>query len=112
MGLTAVLALVGTIYAFVLNDRSTFFDLDYAKVAASGGSETFTYSQGRFSKEVWACTVSALPLFDKDLGGAMSTACSMELGSRWMMMLTFLLSVGLFALLYIDSRGGRYFMRS
>ena len=110
--MTAVLALAGTIYTFVLNDRSTWFDLAYAAAAASESSGTFTYSQGRFSKEVWACTVSALPHFDADLGGAMSRACSMEMGSRWMTLLTFLLSVTLFSLLYIDSRGGKYFMRS
>lgn len=111
MGLTAALALAGTIYAFALNDRSTGFDVTYAVAAAPDSPGTFTYNRGRFSKEAWACTVSALPHFDADLGGAMSRTCALEMGSRWLTLFTFLLSVGLFSLLYLDSRGGRHFMR-
>ena len=111
VALTAALALTGTIYAFVLNDRSTGFDITYAVSAAPEGPGTFTYNRGRFSKEAWACTVSALPHFDADLDGSMSRTCALEMGCRWLTMFIFLLSVALFSLLYLDSRGGRHFMR-
>lgn len=110
LGLTAGLALAGTIYAFALNNRSTGFEITYA-ISKAPQSGTFTYDRGGFSKESWACTVSALPHFDADLDGAMSNACSLELGSRWLTLFIFLLSVGLFTLLYLDSRGGKHFVR-
>lgn len=110
LGLTAGLALAGTIYAFVLNNRSTGFEITYA-ITKAPQSGTFTYDRGSFSKESWACTVSALPHFDADLDGAMSKTCGLELGSRWLTLFTFLLSVGLFTLLYLDSRGAKYLLR-
>ena len=111
LGLTAALALAATIYIFVLKNRSTGFDLAYAIAVASETPGTFTYDQGRFSKEAWACTVKVLPKFDKDLGGAMTKTCALEIGSRFSTLFTFFLSIGLFSLLYLDSRGGRHFMR-
>lgn len=112
MGLNAALALAATIYVFVLNAKSAPFDLEYAVAAAPESSGTFTYGQGTFNKEGWACTARAFLYFDADLGGAVARTCSIEMGSRWLTLFTFLLSTLLFSMFYRDSRGGKFFMRS
>lgn len=111
-GLTAALALAGTIHTFVLNARSAAFDPNYAMSAAPESPGTFTYNQGTFSREYWACSARLLPNFDADLGGVMSRTCIFEMGSRWATLFVFLLSSVLFSLVYMDSRGGRHLMRS
>lgn len=111
-GLTAAFALAGTIHTFVLNARSAAFDPSYAMSAAPERPGTFTYDQGTFSREYWACSARLLPNFDADLGGVMARTCILEMGSRWVTLFVFLLSSGLFSLVYLDSRGGRHLMRS
>ena len=111
-GLTAALALAGTIHTFVLNARSAAFDPTYAMSAAPERPGTFTYDQGTFSREYWACSVRFLPNFDEDLGGVMTRTCIFEVGSRWVTLFVFLLSSVLFSLVYLDSRGGKHLIRS
>lgn len=106
LGLTVAVALVSTIYTFVLNGRSALFDLTYATDAAPSNPGTFTYDRGTFTREYWACAVGQIP------GGAVARACILETGSRWMAVFIFFFSAGLFVMVFVDSRGGRHFMRS
>ncbi|SPO00944.1 uncharacterized protein DNG_03692 [Cephalotrichum gorgonifer] len=111
-GLSAAVALAGTIYVFVLNSSTAIFDIEYAVSVAPTGSGTFIYDQGTFSKEGWSCSARVLKYFDADLGHVMAKTCSIEMGARWLSLLLFILSIALFSLLYLDARRGRFFMRS
>lgn len=106
LGLTLALTLASTIYTFVLNGRSALFNLSYATDVAPSKPGTFTYDRGTFTREYWACAVGKIP------GGAVERACILETGSRWVTVFILLFSAGLFGMVFVDSRGGRHFMRS
>ena len=121
LSLNGLLALAATIYAFTLNSRSEHIRLEYVLATAELANERlgtedkpgfFIYDLGLFTRETWACEARAFPHFNANLGGVMSRACDLGIGARWLSLFIFLAATGLFTVILMDHRGGRYFMQS
>lgn len=118
--LNVILAMASAIYSFALNSRSAHLRLErmlaLARIArdtlAPNSRPVFTYDLGIFSREMWGCEAKEFSEFDASLGGAMSRACGLGTGARWLSLITFLLATGLSTVVLMDHRGGGYFMQS
>ncbi|PKS06197.1 hypothetical protein jhhlp_007514 [Lomentospora prolificans] len=107
-----IFALATLVFIFVVNYRSAQYDADYAlhegekAWALNSGGGIFTYDQGTFTTETWACGVKDLPTFDGRFGGELSKACKEEQAARYLMIVISAMLLVVFELVFRDKIDG------